>query len=84
MADNMAMNATNSSIEQYSPTEPLDFVANRGADLVNQIMFPLIVNSETNEKPISNEKSLTQFSCKAIDCNKTYASISGLNNHIKK
>lgn len=84
IADNVNMNATN-SIQQYSlPTESLDFIPNRNTDLVNQVMFPLIDNSETSEKLMSNEKSTTQFSCKDVDCNKTYASISGLNNHMKK
>lgn len=85
MADDVTMNATN-SIQQYSlPTESLDFItANRSADLVNQVMFPLIDNIGTNETTIPGEKLAAQFSCKHVNCNKTYASVSGLNNHVKK
>lgn len=85
IADDVALNITN-SIQQYSlPTESLDFIsANRSADLVNQVMFPLIGNIETNETTIPSEKLTAQFSCKHVNCNKTYASVSGLNNHMKK
>lgn len=82
IADSMTLNATN-SIQQYSlPTESLEYISNRSTDLENQVMFPLIDNVEASETPIPNEKCTTQFSCN--DCNKTYASVSGLNNHMKK
>lgn len=82
ITDNMAMNST---VQQYSfPTESLEFDSNRSTDLVNQVIFPLIDNIEASELPITKEKFTTQFACKEVGCNKTYATISGLNNHMKK
>lgn len=80
--NNMTMNATNST-QQYSlSSEPLEFISNNS--LVNEEMLPFVENISSSATPILNEKLLNQFSCKAGDCNKTYATISGLNNHIRK
>ncbi len=82
------MNATTSSIPQYT-NESLEFITNSGNDLVNQVTYPLLHNITMSKKPKEitqpiNEKCSTYFPCENVGCNKTYASISGLNNHIKK
>lgn len=80
ISDNLIVNATN-SIQHYSlPSESLEFTSNRNGDLVNEAIFPMI----DNIAQIPNEKSATEFSCKHFNCKKTYATISGLNNHMKK
>lgn len=91
IADN-TMNTLPSDVMQYQysvPTDSLEFNSNnnRSDNLVNeQSLYPLIDNNNynTSETPQTNEKSSGQFSCNNIGCNKTYATLSGLNNHIKK
>jgi len=84
ITDNGTMNVTN-SVQQYSmPTESLEFISNRGTNIGDVEMLPLINNINESTTPIECEKLINQFSCKDVDCNRTYATVSGLNNHIKK
>lgn len=84
ISDNVTMNVTDSA-QQYSlPTESLDFISNRSTNLEDVEMLPLIDNINESTTPILSEKMTNQFSCKDGDCNKTYATVSGLNTHIKK
>ncbi|KAJ6648525.1 hypothetical protein Bhyg_03755 [Pseudolycoriella hygida] len=67
---------------QLYPNESIEFISNRSSDFENPVMLPFIDNIEAIETP--SERSSTQFCCNETNCNKTYASLSGLNNHIKK
>lgn len=84
--ENMTVNATNSIPEQYElPTESLAYINSKSSDLENQIIFPQvdIDNVEAaSGSTVQSEKCTAQFTCK--DCNKTYATVAGLNNHMKK
>lgn len=72
------------SIPQY-PIDSLELISNRGDDLVDQTTYPVIGNVEVScHSSSGNEKCSTQFPCVVVGCNKTYASVSGLNNHMKK
>lgn len=86
ITDNMPMNSTN-SLPQYN--ESLDFISNRDTDLGNHVTYPPpappIENTKLmSETQLTSAKCATQFSCEKVGCNKPYASMSGLNNHIKK
>lgn len=80
--DNMTMAAATPTQQYLLPTESLDFISNSNTNLVDQEMLPLIDNLSGSMPPMLNEKSTNQFSCK--DCSKTYVTVSGLNNHMKK
>lgn len=75
-------NATNSTQQPYSlSTESLEFISN-SSTLVNQeVLSAMQIDDPT---PTPNEKSAIQFPCREDDCRKTYTTISGLNNHMKK
>lgn len=82
ITDNISMNATNSAHQYSLPTESMDFISNRSTNLEDTEILPLINNESTT--PGLSEKLANQYLCKNGDCNKTYATVSGLNNHIKK